>query len=63
VYEYFWNNEISRYVSHFSDDALKTTKIILFVDREGRPHELKSVVIAIVCGVALGLMVILKVIG
>lgn len=63
VYEYIWNNEICRYVSHFSDDALETTKATLFIDRDGRSHELKSVVVPIICGVVLGLMLVLKAIG
>ncbi|MGN0449899.1 MAG: hypothetical protein ACI4G0_06050 [Ruminococcus sp.] len=60
VYEYIWNNEVLQYVSRFSDDALEKTKVTLYIDRDGKPHELKSVTIPIVCGAVLGLMVILK---
>mgnify|MGYP003302868395 CR=1 FL=1 len=53
VYEYVWNNRMCQYICHISDDALNTTKIALFVDREGRPYELKYVVIPILYSVLL----------
>lgn len=47
-------------MSHFFDDALEKSKVILYIDKEGKLHEKKSVIVPIACGFLLVMMVVLK---